>query len=170
MAGLKRKFSRALSSRPAGPRGFTLIELLVTVAIVGILSATVYPTYMSYIARTNRAEAKGILMETAQSLERNYTMNNAYNVSNGAPVTLPYQYSPKSATLGSGTAKYRITADYLHVGGVSCTVGQCFTLSAQPMGVMANDSCGTLTLGNNGTQGANGLYNDATQIANGWQK
>jgi len=160
---------------------------MVTLAIVGILSATVYPSYMKYINRAGRAEAKGILMETAQFLERNYTVNNCYHRNDGpatcppapggvnaANVVLPFQYSPKS-----GNRKYAITAEWGRASGVACTaIGQCFTLSATPVlaGPMRNDECGTLTLGSTGVQGAadldhdNVVFGDAEDNATCWQR
>jgi len=56
-----------------GNSGFTLIEVMVVVAIVGILAAIAYPSYQEHVRRANRAEARGILLEMAQLLERNYT-------------------------------------------------------------------------------------------------
>ena len=180
MANLTHKPPVASGAGSSGRPGFTLIELLVTLAIVGILSATVYPSYMKYISRASRAEAKGILMETAQFLERNYTVNNCYHRSDGPAtcppavgginatnMTLPYPYSPKS-----GNQKYAISVDYGKASGVPCTIGQCFTLSAAPLptGPMKNDECKTLTLGSTGVQGANSTYGDPTQNANCWQK
>ncbi len=53
--------------------GFTLVEMMVTVAIVGILAAIAYPSYMDTVRRSNRAEAKTELMDIAQRLQRCYT-------------------------------------------------------------------------------------------------
>jgi type IV pilus assembly protein PilE len=157
--------SAAIGSRiSAKQTGVTLIELLVVVAIVGILAAVAYPSYLSHIATSSRAEVKGILLETAQFLERNYTTNNCYHRTDGvcatatATVALPFATSPKT-----GTAKYNITVVYNADLAADCTTGQCFTLSAAPTGSMTGDSCGTLTLDQANRQGAGGAVADCWQ-------
>lgn len=59
-------------------RGFTLIELLIAVVIVGIIASIAYPNYTRYVERSQRAEAKAVLMETASIFERCYTNNYSY--------------------------------------------------------------------------------------------
>ncbi|MDD5033543.1 MAG: type IV pilin protein [Methylococcaceae bacterium] len=138
-------------------RGFTLIDLMVAVAIVGIIATIAYPSYMEYVRRANRSEAKAILLETAQFLERNFTVANRFDKdSAAADIVLPYTHSPKS-----GTAKYDITVTYPAAG--ACTLGQCFTLSAAPTGSMTGDACGTYTLTQAGVQGSGGTVADCWQ-------
>jgi len=130
--------------------GMTLIELLIAVAIVGILAAIALPSYQAHVATANRAEAKGILLENTQFLERNYTVANRYDLDgSGTAIALPFTQSPKT-----GTAKYNITV---------AATAQTFTVSAAPTGTMSGDACGTLTLTNTGVQGAGGSVADCWQ-------
>lgn len=152
--------------------GVTLIELLITVVIIGILTAVAMPSYRNHVAQVNRAEVKGILLENAQFLERNYASNNCYHRTDAscttttANVTLPYTQSPKT-----GTAKYNITVVYnADSGGAACTnatstpaFGQCFILSAAPTGNMTGDQCGTYTLDQAGRQGPAGSVESCWQ-------
>jgi len=134
---------------------------MITVAIVAILAAVAYPSYVDQVRRANRAEAKGVLLENAQFLERNYTVNSCYHrtdaacasAANASPgnVTLPHTQAPTT-----GTAKYDITVAYS--ADAPCTLGQCFTLSAAPTGSMTGDACGTLTLTQAGVRGSGGDF------------
>jgi len=56
-------------------KGFTFIELLVAIMIVSILSVVAVSSYQDYTLRTQRADAKAVLLEAAARLERNYTGN-----------------------------------------------------------------------------------------------
>ncbi|MDR4516340.1 MAG: type IV pilin protein [Nitrosomonas sp.] len=124
--------------------GFTLIELMITVAILGIIAAVALPSYQNYVRDANRAAAKTIIYENAQFMEQFYTENNRYDQNlAGNLVVLPVTQSPRT-----GAAQYNIT--------LQAVANATFTLQAVPVGSMAGDVCGTLTLTNTGLQGAGG--------------
>jgi len=46
--------------------GFTLIELMVAVAVITILAAIAYPSYLSQMRKSRRSEVESTLMDIAQ--------------------------------------------------------------------------------------------------------
>lgn len=113
--------------------GFTLIELMITVAIIAILAAIAYPSYQDSVRKTKRATAQADLMELAGFMERVYTENIAYP---SASTALPFITSPRDSTPAYNLTKVSTSSTY--------------TLTATPSGDQINDSCGTMTLKNNG--------------------
>ena len=133
-------------------KGFTLIEVMIVVAIVAILAAIGLPSYKSYIARGNRADAKAVLLENVQRLERQFTATNSYITGlSGTPLAPPIATAPQS-----GTTNYNISFS----GTPDAT---SFTLQAVPTGGMTGDSCGTLTITHTGTKGNSGGTLSATE-------
>jgi type IV pilus assembly protein PilE len=120
-------------------RGFTLIELMMVVAILAVIAAIAIPSYTDQVMRSNRAEAKAILMNTAQALERCYTRYSAYDADD-CPVNFPRE---------SETGKYSMPADSQAIGATT------YTLTAVPQGSQASrdTECANFTLQHNGTRG-----------------
>jgi len=137
--------------RRAAPGGFTLIELMIVVAIVAVLAAVAYPVYRDSVDRARRADAKSVLMEAAQWIERQYTLSNSYaklgdgSVLDSAALPAPLHEAPKD-----GASKYY---DIQFAANPTATE---YTLQAVPKNSMTGDKCGTLTLTQAGTKGATG--------------
>jgi len=96
-------------------RGFGLIELMIAVVIVGILSTIAYPSYITYVKRTNEAEAQGQMMELAGALE-------AYRAKN---------FSYAGASLSSLSPSLEKTKHYTVVLNLGAN-NQSFTINATP--------------------------------------
>ena len=85
-------------------RGFTLIELLVAVAIMGIIAAIAYPSFMDSVRKSRRADAFTALNAVQQAQER-WRANNASYASalaNTATGTDPPNGLGLTATSASG--------------------------------------------------------------------
>lgn len=115
-------------------KGFTLIELMIVVAIISIIAAISYPSYLDSVRKARRADTQLVLVETANILERGFTEVNAFPVDDA---DLPFDQSPKL-----GVKFYTISFD-------SATT-TAFTLKAVPESGQDLDRCGTLTLSSTG--------------------
>lgn len=122
------------------PRGFTLIELMITVAIVAVLAAVAYPSYMDYVRKGKRATAQAALMEVA-SKEQTYLLDRR-------------QYTATLVDM-SFSAPKEIESDYTITVAVNNGVSPpTFTATATPQGKQTTDKCGTMTLNQAGAKTA----------------
>lgn len=121
--------------------GFTLIELMIVVAIIGILAAIAFPAYQSYVEKTRRGQAQADLLELVQFMERRYSNRFDYRKTGGGNPDLPFNTSPRA---GNPVA-YNITFS-------SAVTRDRYTLKAAPTTLQAGDSCGTLTVDEEGNR------------------
>ncbi len=142
------------SAAPRCQVGFSLIETMIVVAIISVLAAIAYPSYISHITKANRVAAEGCLSQVANYMQRYYATNLAYDKdSAGNANTLPALDCLSNQQTG---------AHY----GYSLTTPNAtqFTVQAQPTGTQAtrDTACGTLTLDQTGTRDFNGTGTQAT--------
>ncbi len=121
--------------------GFTLIELMIVVAIVGILAAIAYPSYIEHIKSGRRSEAKVALVDLASFMERYYTEKMTY-----AGAVLPYTVIPKGAT---GDAVYYTLA-------FKDPPAATYMIQVTPGGVQSGDRCGVMGIDNRGAKTSGG--------------
>lgn len=127
-------------------RGFTLIELLIAVAIMGILSALVYPSYINYIQSGWRESARLCLLDMAQQLERKYAADLAYSGRGDL------DGDGKDDLLTAGCASEgEMPSRYLFQGDITL-----FRLQAVPRGAQFADRCGQLGIDQQGQKTASG--------------
>jgi len=117
--------------------GFTLIELMITVAIIAILGAIAYPTYTDFVERGRRNDAKAVMLEAAQFMERRFTENRSYS---GATLPTSLTQAPRE-----GDAWYAIS--------VNIPSATAYALTAAPKSGWTPKKCGSLTLNQLGTRG-----------------
>ena len=125
-------------------RGFTLIELMIVVAILAIVAAIGYPSYLEQVKKSRRAEGMGHLLELADRMERFYSDKGTY----------------AGATLGttSGNVFVATTEGGHYTLSIGAQDNVAFTISAAPTskGKQNKDKCGTFTMTSLGVKSVSG--------------
>ena len=134
--------------------GCTLIELMITVAIVGILAAIAYPSFIEQVRKSRRADAIAEVAKVQQAQER-WRANNSTYSSDVSSASTGLKLTSGTTT----TASYSLSSGYYSVA-VSGTSGTGYTVTATATGTQASDAkCATLTAvlaGGNITYGQTG--------------
>lgn len=124
--------------------GFTLIEMMIAIAIIGTLAAIGYPSYTTYVLKTQRTEGMANLQKLRGAYEVFYFETGGYPTNN----TLP-----PSPTIPS-------TDNYSYTSSVNAT-NLTYTITATGLGSQAEDetpdpnsetpiSCKVLTINKEG--------------------
>ncbi|MFT7558445.1 MAG: type IV pilus assembly protein PilE [Flavobacteriales bacterium] len=121
--------------------GFTLIELMIVIAILGVLAAYAYTSYINSVQKSRRSDAMDALLNKATLQERWYMASN--------------QYTGDIDDVGGAESQkeyYTITVD----NTTDCSsVGACFTLTATAIDAQTDDTdCLTMSVNNFGQRTA----------------
>ena len=135
-----------------------LIELMVVVAIVGILGALAYPSYVQHIVDTKRTSAKNILMQVADRQQQFFMDNKRYT---SDLTDLGFSANPLFVSSDGAPAAAGDT-DTVYVFGLANVAATTYIAVAAPLaGQLKRDTdCGTLTLNQAGAQAATGTADD----------
>jgi len=126
-------------------RGVTLIELLIAVAIMGILASVAYPSYVDYVARSNRSEAQTELLRIANLQEqyfldhRNYTSDmTRLGLAADPFITDSKNYKIDTSAFSAANNTYTLTATAQGTQASKDTA--CTTLSINELGQKSAES------------------------------
>ena len=116
-------------------KGITLIELMIVVAIVGILSAVAYPSYVRYVERAQVSDGKAGLLQAASQMERCFTSEMTY--ANCTPINQSPESYYSIAITNADSSSFLLTATGQN-GRV--TAGNCSQLTLNHRGVKGENA------------------------------
>lgn len=120
--------------------GFTLVELMIVVAIVGILAAIAYPSYIDSVRKGNRAEGRAAITNLLQQQERSFTQNNTYVAFDTAADATAANMKDYSGDGSRAAAKYLLVAKLCAaIGGVVPPIRDCVNIVATPQAGVFSD-------------------------------
>lgn len=121
-------------------KGFTLLELMIVVAIVGILAAVAYPSYLKSVQKSRRADGRAGIADI-QLAQDKLRGNCAFYAQNIGAADVCGANGGATTVTGSSTSPegdYNIT--------ITGATGVAYTISADPVNAQAGDtSCDPIT-------------------------
>jgi type IV pilus assembly protein PilE len=128
--------------------GFTLIEVMIVVAIIAILAGIAFPSYLEQVRRSNRSDAKVLINEVAQRMQRCFTAQNTYKPAAGTCAVV-------DEVSGSGIISHEEFYVATLVNGDKPETTYLLKVTPVPGGRQANDNdCKTFTLNQAGVRKA----------------
>jgi len=125
--------------------GFTLIELMITVAIIAILSAIAMPSYLDYVRKGKRADARAQI-QAASIAQEKYRLNNATYANTTAAIATACGTATVGCACPSEQGNYCLAAPTV-VSGSTYTL----TANATSTSQLADTGCTAITYRVNGT-------------------
>ena len=123
--------------------GFTLIELMIVVAIIGVLAAIAFPSYETYVIKSNRRATQAFMLDVANREKQYFLDARSYlDVANNAAFT------NLGMTVPTEVSKYYD----MTVAASAAATPPTFTVSATPIAGKKQANDGTLTLTQDGTK------------------
>jgi type IV pilus assembly protein PilE len=145
-------------SRIGGQRGFTLLELMIVVAIVAIISAFAFPSYMEYVVNTKRTAATSALLQIADRQQQFFMDNKTYtaDLTDLGLAANPLFLSDDGSSVAAGDD------DVVYLLTLANVTATTYTAIGAPVaGQLKRDAeCGTMTLNQAGTKDALGGGDD----------
>jgi type IV pilus assembly protein PilE len=138
--------------------GVTLLELMIVVAIVAMISAFAYPSYMNYVVNTKRTAATTTLLRIADRLQQFFMDNKRYATTLtdlGYPAN-PVWVSDNGNTVPAGDP------DAVYTLGLANITATQYLVVAAPLGqqLKRDTKCGTFTIDQSGSRQASGSEPD----------
>jgi len=145
-----------MKDTPARSRqnGVTLMELMIVVAIIAMISAFAYPSYMQFVVRAKRTAGTTMLLQVADRQQQFFMDNKQY-----ATTLTSLGFASNPIMVGEdGQVVPAGDADRIYSISLSNTTATTYTATATPQLMQAtkDTKCGNLTLTHTGAKSQSG--------------
>ena len=135
-------------------QGVTLLELMIVVAIVAMISAYAFPSYMQYLVNTKRTVASSALLQIADRQQQFFMDNKQYadDLTDLGFAANPLVLADTGNSTGAGNA------DAVYSISLSNVTATTYAITAAPLNNQANRDthCASLTLNQSGDRADTG--------------